>query len=172
MQSMRPLPSLTVSRAAQFSRRALELALNWPEHNPATLGDLVERMRWLPEPDRAKVRDVVRKWAASASDDDKAALLRRLELSMRYGPTGNALFGDLVECLVPSDLVARHEGLLSSQWFGPGSNDEGEDFDPKTRIERLRHRQLAALREIWAERGEAGLATLVGKKLASGSHCR
>ena len=145
------------------SRRALELALDWHEHNPATLGDLVERMRWLPEPDRAKVRDVVRKWTASASDDDKATLLRRLELSMRYGPTGNALFGDLVECLVPSDLIARYEGLLSSQWFGPGSDDEGEDFDPKTRIERLRHRQSAALREIWAERGEAGLATLVGK---------
>ena len=145
------------------SRRALELALDWHEHNPATLGDLMERMRWLPESDRAKVRDVVRKWTASASDDDKATLLRRLELSMRYGPTGNALFGDLVECLVPSDLIARHEGLLSSQWFGPGSDDEGEDFDPKTRIERLRHRQSAALREIWAERGEVGLATLVGK---------
>ncbi len=146
-----------------ISRRSLELALDWPQHNPATLGDLVERMRWLPEPDRAKVRDVVRKWAASASDDDKAALLRRLELSMRYGPSGNALFGDLAECLVPSDLVARHEGLLSSHWFGPGSDDEGDDFDPKTRIERLRQRQLAALREIWAEWGEAGLVTLVGK---------
>ena len=147
----------------ELSRRAFELVLVWPQHNPVTLGDLVERMRWLPEPDRERVRDLIKRWASSASDEDKAALLRRLELSMRYGPAGTALFGDLAECLAPCDLIARHEGLLSSHWLGPYDDGTSDDFDPKARIERLRHRQLAALREIWTVRGEEGLGTLIGK---------
>ena len=147
----------------ELSRRAFELVLAWPQHSPVTLGDLLERLRWLPEPDREKVRDLIRKWAASASDEDKAALLRRLELSMRHGPTGTALFGDLAECLAPCDLIARHEGLLSSHWLGPFDDGTSDDFDPKARKERLRQRQLAALREIWNVRGEEGLGTLIGK---------
>ena len=148
---------------SELYRRAFELVLVWPQHNPVTLGDLVERMRWLPEPDRERVRDLIRRWASSASDEDKAALLRRLELSMRYGPAGTALFGDLAECLAPCDLIARHEGLLSSHWLGPYDDGTSDDFDPKARMERLRHRQLAALREIWRVRGEEGLGTLIGK---------
>ena len=147
----------------ELSRRAFELVLVWPQHNPVTLGDLVERMRWLPEPARERVRDLIRRWASSASDEDKAALLRRLELSMRYGPAGTALFGDLAECLAPCDLIARHEGLLSSHWLGPYHDGTSDDFDPKARMERLRHRQLAALREIWTVRGAEGLGTLIGK---------
>ena len=147
----------------ELSRRAFELVLVWPEHNPVTLGELVERMRWLPEPDRERVRDLIRRWASSAFDEDKAALLRRLELSMRYGPAGIALFGDLAECLAPCDLIARHEGLLSSHWLGPYDDGTSDDFDPKARMERLRHRQLAALREIWTVRGAEGLGTLIGK---------
>ena len=147
----------------ELSRRAFELVLAWPQHNPVTLGDLVERMRWLPEPDREQVRDLIRRWASSASDEEQTALLRRLELSMRYGPTGTALFGDLAECLTPCDLIARHEGLLSSHWWGPFDDGTSDDFNPKARKDRLRDRQLAALQEIWTVRGEEGLGALIGK---------
>ena len=146
-----------------LTRRAFELVLAWSQHNPMNLGDLVERMRWLTEPDRVKVRDLIRRWADAASDIDKAALLRRLELSMRYGPTGKALYGDLAEYLAPCDLIARHEGLLSSHWLGPYDDGASDDVDPKTRMERLRRRQLIALREIWAARRDEGLGTLIGK---------
>ena len=147
----------------KLSRRAFELVLAWPQHNPVTLGALVERMRWLPVPDRERVQDLIRRWAASVSDDDKAALLRRIESSMRYGPMGPALFGGLAEYLAPCDLIARYEGLLSSHWLGPYDDGRGDDFDPKDRMERLRHRQLTALREIQTARGEEGLGTLISK---------
>ena len=147
----------------ELSRCAFELVLAWSQHNPATLGDLLERMRWLPEPDRERVRALIRRWASSAFDEDKAALLRRLELSMRYGPTGTALFGDLAECLTPRELIARHEGLLSSRWLGPYDDGTSDDFDPKIRMERLHRRQLTALQEIWTVRGAEGLGTLIGK---------
>ena len=147
----------------ELSRRAFQLVLAWPQHSPATLGDLVERMRWLTEPHRERVRDLVKGWADTAADEDKAALLRRIELNMRYGPMGAALFGDLAEYLAPCDLIARHEGLLSSHWLGPYDDFTGDDFDPKDRMERLRRRQLTALREIWTARGEEGLGTLIGK---------
>ena len=147
----------------ELSRHAFQLVLAWPQHNPATLGDLVERMRWVTEPHRERVRDLVRRWADTAADEDKAALLRRIELSMRYGPMGAALFGDLAEYLAPCDLIARHEGLLSSHWLGPYDDGTGDDFDPKARMERLRQRQLAALREIWTVRGEEGLGALISK---------
>ena len=153
--------------SGELSQRAFELVLAWPQHNPVTLGYLVERMRWLPEPDRERVRDLIRRWASSASDEGKVALLRRLELSMRYGPAGTALFGDLAECLTSCDLIARHEGLLSSHWLGPYDDGTSDDFDPKARMERLRHRQLAALQEIWTVRGEEGLGTLIGKNTQS-----
>ncbi len=147
----------------ELSRCAFELVLAWPHHNPATLGDLLERMRWLPEPDRERVRALIRRWASSASDEDKVALLRRLELSMRYGSAGTVLFGDLAECLAPCDLIARHEGLLSSHWLGPYNDGTSDDFDPKIRMERLQGRQLTALEEIWTVRGAEGLGTLIGK---------
>lgn len=147
----------------KLSRRAFELVLAWPQHNPITLGDLVERMRWLPVPDRERVQDLIRRWASNASDEDKATLLRRIELSKRYGPISAALFGDLVEYLAPCDLIARHEGLLSSHWLGPYDDGTGDDFDPKVRMERLRHRQLTALREIRTARGGEGLGTLISK---------
>ena len=153
----------------ELSRCAFELVLAWPQHNPATLGDLLERMRWLPEPDRERVRALIRRWASSAFDEDKAALLRRLELSMRYGSAGTALFGDLAERLAPCDLIARHEGLLSSHWLGSYDDGTSDDFDPKARMERLRHRQLAALREIRTVRGEEGLGTLIGKNAQAAS---
>ena len=147
----------------ELSRRAFQLVLDWPQHNPATLGDLVERMRWVTEPHREQVRDLVKIWADTAAHEDKAALLRRIESSMRYGPMGAALFGDLAKYLAPCDLIARHEGLLSSHWLGPYDDGTGDDFDPKDRMERLRHRQLTALREIWTDRGAEGLGTLIGK---------
>ena len=148
--------------SGELSRRAFELVLAWPQHNPATLGDLLERMRWLPEPDREQVRGLIRRWADSASDEDKTALLRRLELSMR-NKSGRTLFGDLAEYLAPCDLIARYEGLLSSHWLGSFDDGASDDFDPKARMERLRQRQLVALQEIWTVRGKEGLGTLIGK---------
>src|ERR1700721_1611817 len=48
---------VTFSEVHAFTRKALDLAIGWPNHDEATLGNLVECLAGMPEEDQSAVWD-------------------------------------------------------------------------------------------------------------------
>jgi hypothetical protein len=60
----------------QMARKALDLAIGWPEHTERTLSDLVERLRGIPPEDQEAVWSAIETWAAQGPDEARKAALR------------------------------------------------------------------------------------------------
>ena len=60
----------------EFTRKALDLALAWPQHDQKTLGDLIEGIEAMPQSDRELVWDLIDKWAESKADDNAQSQTR------------------------------------------------------------------------------------------------
>ena len=156
-----------------FRRKALDLALAWPEHDHKTLGDLVERIQTMPDEDRTKVWDLVDAWAASETDAEARAGLRerirrfafthrgRRDLDAGIRERARAAYAKLES----GDPVVRHAWLFARHWidFSADEIDEIEDgkLDHERRAERIRRLHNEAIGEIWAKRGFEGVTTLL-----------
>ena len=66
---------VTQKEIHEFRRKALDLALTWPEHNEKTLGDLVEQIPVISEEDQTSVWNLIDTWADSETDDSTRASL-------------------------------------------------------------------------------------------------
>lgn len=169
-------PLKTWGEIIPFCKKAVELALAWPSHNEKTLGDLVSHLRWLSEEDQEVVWGLVEKWAASATDDAKAVLreqIRRsalLRRSVKQGvPVGTRDRARKVyDLLLPSDVVGRHGWLFEQQWVEESFDElEGAEFDYEKREAQIRDLRIAALQEIWKDRGFEGLQSLLARSGAA-----
>ena len=164
-----PLPE----EIRDFMRKALDLALAWPEHDHKTLGDLVERVQTMPDDDQARVWDLVDAWAASETDAEARAGLRERIRRFAFTHRGRRdLDAGIREraCaayakLEPDDPVVRHAWLFAGHWIDLSTDeiDEIEDGKPdhERRAERIRRLCNEAIGEIWAERGFEGVTTLL-----------
>ena len=162
--------SVTRKEARDFQRKALDLALAWLEHDHKTLGDLVERVREMPDDDRVRVWDLIDAWAASETDEKAMAGLRerirRFAFTRRGRPGLDAGTGDRAraayEKLEPGDPVVRHAWLFADHRIA-FSADEIEDgkLDHERRAERIRRLRDGAIREIWTERAFEGVTALL-----------
>ena len=63
-----------------FARKALDLAIEWPNHDERTLGDLVQHVHSLPEPDQGRIWDKIRAWIAT-----NQVMRRRRSCASRFG---------------------------------------------------------------------------------------
>ena len=161
---------VTRKEVRDFIRKALDLALAWPEHDHKTLGDLVERIQEMPDDDQARVWDLVDAWAASETDAEARAGLRerirRFAFTHRGRRDLDAGTGDRARAahakLEPDDPVVRHAWLFAGHWIDL-SIDEIEDGKPdhERRAERIRRLRDEAIGEIWAKRGFEGVTTLL-----------
>ena len=109
-----------------FARKALDLAIEWPNHDERTLGDLVQHVHSLPEPVSVIIWDrTFRAWIATNPGDAQKAELR--ESIRLYSFTRRArkqttpskskdCARELYEQLVASDPVVRHQWLFVRQW--------------------------------------------------------
>ena len=169
----------------KFVRKTIDLALNWPQHNEQTLGDLVERIQVIPDR-AATVWAQIRKWAAAgASDEQKARLRERIR---RYAFTlrGRHLSGEtkdqareIYDLLAPHDPVVRHQWLFAQHWVEESSDEiAAEKFDYQRREERIAKLRTAAIAEIWKASGYDGILRLctsgeasyvVGWQIAAGA---
>ena len=153
-----------------FMRRAVELVLEWPEHNSNTLGDLVRCLDSLTEDQQDAVWGLVDDWSQAESDDHAKGALReqirqfalslygRQNLPAKTRERARAAYSHLA----PRDPVARHAWLFGRDWVGIEADDftDGNpDYEKhEARVAALRTESMA---EIWAEHEVAGAIALI-----------
>jgi len=155
----------------EFARKALTLAIAWPHHDENTLGDLVERLDGIGAEDQAAVWDLIDSWSdASADDKAKAALrerIRRFALTRRgrrrdLNETTRDRAREAYDKITPADLSLRHAWLFATQWVEESADELADEaLDLTKREERIHNLRLAAMKEIWAAQGFAGVSTLL-----------
>ena len=157
----------------KFACRALDLALAWPEHDSATLGDLIQRLRGMSDDYQAAVWDLVDTWSQTETNESAKADLReqirRFALA-RHGKGHDPETETLArarhayEQLTPHDPVKRHAWLFASEWIKFSRRElDGEDLDYSKRVDRIDELRIAAMAEIWAERGFDGAVALLAE---------
>lgn len=164
-------PLKTWKEIHEFSRKALDLALVWPNHDEKTLGDLVERIDGLPEESQRRVWHLIDAWTNSTDDENAKAELR--ERIRRFAFTRRSHKRGLKKgtrdraraayaLLAPADPVVRHAWLFGKQFVEESADEIGdENFDFSKRDERIHQQRLDAMREIWTDRGFDGVRALL-----------
>jgi addiction module HigA family antidote len=154
-----------------FRAEMVAMALNWKTgHTREMLTDLVRTLHGLKPTDQAEVWKLIKTWASTASDADKAVVREQIRVSVMsrraaIRSKGKSEFASLTvpakaayDALQPTDLLNKHEWLFREHWVDE-SADEGheEDMDFSKRDERIANMRAEALREIYADRGLAGI---------------
>lgn len=162
---------VTADESREFIRRALERALDWPTgHDPSKLGDLVDNLGVMPEPDRVRVWSLVEDWLAGQPDaleqSEFRERLRRFAFATR-GPLADVdaemreRARGIYERLLPTDLVARHAWLFARYWIEEWPEDTEGDGDWQRQEARIEERRTEAMREILKEESLGGVLRLL-----------
>lgn len=172
-----PLP--TWGPIIAFRREMVNMALDWPNYSPEKVGDLIERIYNLDDNSRAKVWEIVRSWAVDASDEDRAAVREKIRVTVmsrrgvkRAERTGHAVMSAdalaTYAALEPTDLLNRHGWLFHDVWVQESADElEEEEFDHLKRDERIKNLRVAALREVFEQRGVSGIFELAERGKAA-----
>ena len=155
----------------EFTRKALDLSLAWPDHTHESIGELVQRLAAMPEEDRNRVWDLVDDWAEGATDERAKGKLREVIRSLVHTRRGRLQWPDgsgkerahsAYEKLEPANLIERHEWLFAQQWVEPSLEEvEDEGFD-YTRYEgEIWTGRARAMREILVAGGVEGVMELL-----------
>lgn len=159
----------TRKEAFEFMIAMVEMALNWKIHTKDTIGDLIDRIHALDDERQARVWRLVEKWAATASDSDRAWMREKIRVrvmsrraKLRRGGKAAGALGTAAQAaydsLEPTDIFNRHEWLFRQQWVEESADElEGDDFDYQKREERINKLRTTALEEILAKRGVQGI---------------
>ena len=168
---------LSGNQADRFTRKALDIAIAWPSHDGATLGDLVESLGRMTDEDRLTLWNLIDAWSGAEADENvKAELrerMRRAIFTRRGRPLG--LKGtvrdrarEVYERLVPRDLVTRHSWLFSRVQVEDSADDvRAVSRDWRKREERIRALRTEAMTEIWSARGLDGAIALLPRSAAA-----
>ena len=169
---------LSNEEPVRFARKALELAISWPRHDRATLGDLVENLGRLTDQDRLSIWNRIDTWSRTETDEmAKAELRERIRRAVRtrrgrlLGLKGTVRDRacEVYESLAPSDLVTRHAWLFARSWVEDSADEiSDEERDWKERERRIDARRTEAMTEIWSARGLGGAIALLPKSDAAG----
>jgi addiction module HigA family antidote len=159
----------------KFMREMLEMALTWKDHSLDMLCDLVERLHDLTDEDQARVWTLIEAWAKNkATDADKAAMREKVRVKTlsrraavrakaKKAAIGLAAAGKAAyAALEPRDILNKHVWLFRDGWVEE-SADEIEDIDKidfNKREERIKEQRVEALREVFVQRGLAGIVEL------------
>jgi addiction module HigA family antidote len=169
----------TGPEAQGFVRATLDLALTWPNHDATTLSDLVGVVHVLPPEDQEKVWGFIDAWAEKEQDDTQKAVVR--EHIRRFAFTHRSKHRSISNrtkdrarhahaSLTPRDVVIRHRWLFAEHWLQESVEEiEDDRLDYQKREEKVRNARIAALREIWAEKGFDGIRELTAISGASGT---
>ena len=158
----------TEAEYSEFRREVWRLVVSW-DHDPITLGDLVERSRSLGADDQLTIWGLVDKWAeAQRTDEDRAALRERIRsccLAGRGGRNQSDAFMDrarqAVQKLSPADPTYLHAWLFNS-WVRLSRDDGVEDpLDWQAGEKKIDELRQAAMAEVWSAQGLQGTLALL-----------
>ena len=150
---------LAVAEAGAFSRKALDLAIQW-RHNQSTLGDLVERLARFSEKDQQSIWKLIDTWSQTEENEWKKAELReriRRSVPMRHQERmAGGWARKFYQRLEPRDPVARNA------WLFEGYHESADELQDKShdweeRAKRIYSLRAEAMTEIWSERGIDGV---------------
>ena len=158
----------TDAEYSKFRHAVWGRLVSW-DHDPGTLGDLVERLQSLHPTDQETVWGLVDTWVvASRGDEDRAVLCERIRRCCLTGRGGRnrpeALIDRAkraVERLSPIDPTFRHGWLFENGWVDPSLEDGVDPLDWQAREKRTDELRQAAIAEIWSAKGLDGAWALV-----------
>ena len=162
--------SVTREEIHIFRRKALDLALAWPEHDSKTLGDLLELVREVSDEDGEKIWSLIDTWTESETDEKAKANLRERIRRFAFTRRGWSNLDDgtrdrarsVYAKLEPSDPVIRHASTFSGHWIGFSTEDlENEELDYDEHWEKIWKLRNKAMKEVWEERGFNGVMALL-----------
>ena len=154
-----------------FARKALDLAISWPRHDGATLGDLIELLGRMLDQDRVSIWNLIDAWSRTETDEKaKAELRERIRRAVRtrrgrlLGLKGTARdrAREVYERLAPRDPVTRHAWLFARSWVADSADEvRDENLDWKEREKRIHVLRTEAMTTIWSARGLGGAIALL-----------
>ena len=147
----------------RFRRIAVELALDWADHNENTLGDLVNGVDRLTEEEKIRLWDLIESWIArgTSSEEAKTELWKRLRMKLGRMAKSEPRMRAVIERLHPTDSVLRHEWLFSWKCTNYPEVVRNLEEDYQVLDQRVRQMRLEALREVWDSRGFEGVSLLI-----------
>ncbi|ODR91500.1 addiction module antitoxin [Sinorhizobium alkalisoli] len=160
----------------KFRAAMVELALSQPSYTPEMLCDLVGRLHRLGSEFQVKVWQQIENWIATGASDDDIAKVRekiRVTVLSRRGRR-RAKDGDfaalnkkakaIYDSMEPKDVINKHEWLFRQAWVEESADELDDDqLDFRKREERIAALRREALREIYQERGTAGIFELASR---------
>lgn len=156
---------------------ALDLMLSWAAPDTEKLGELLKIADQMSDADQQRLAGKVEEWlAAEPGDDAKSALsetLRLLGYSAGKKPPKKATkaskyMSDLANRLQANNPVKKHRWLFAESWIHE-SRAELKDgkFDYEKREKRIADMRDAAMAEVFAAQGMAGILDLLSNSNAS-----
>ncbi|ODT23981.1 MAG: addiction module antitoxin [Hyphomicrobium sp. SCN 65-11] len=163
-----PLP--TWGPILEFIHELIELVLAWPGHTRGMLCDLIDSVGYMDAASQKRVWGLVDAFRKErATDEDKAELREKVRVTVlsrraarHLHPSNRRQLTRLARkayaALEPSDVMNRHAWLFLETTVEE-SADEREDaeLDFRGREARISALRVAALREVIAARGTAGV---------------
>lgn len=154
-----------------FIRGIIELMLAWPAHTEQTIGDLVECMGTLREPDEVAVWSLIDAWSATADDDAKARVRERIRCAAlgrkrrhcRLDRNTRDRAASTHEKLRSQNSVVRILWLFSGHWVELTENEVDEELDFWAREAKVADLRRSAMSEVFAQYGVDGIFDLAAR---------
>jgi addiction module HigA family antidote len=172
-------PVKTHGEMYAFIARIIDIVLNWKHHDKSTVGDLIGHVHDLSDEHQELVWNIVKNWASTASDTDKAWVREKIRvnfMSRRGTERRKKRKSDKIDvaakvaydALQPTDIINKYEWLFRQSWVEE-SYDElyGEEVDFRKREERITNMRSDALQAIMKERGIEGILSIAEMGKAS-----
>lgn len=166
-------PFKTRGPVLAFVRDMAEMVLSWNgAYTRDMLCDLIQHIHDFSDEHQAKVWELLRAWAADASDRDKAFVREKIRVTVmsRRGrrrsntsefPNIRTAAKAAYQALEPSDLLSKHEWLFREFWVEESADElNDDDMDFHKREERITTLRVNALREIFKAEGLPGIFEL------------
>ncbi|WP_337044962.1 HigA family addiction module antitoxin [Emticicia sp. 17c] len=165
-------PIKTNKEMYEFTDKVVEIVLHWKNHDKTTIGDLVERLHDLREEEQEVIWTIVKDWAITASDLDKAWIREKIRVNFmsrkmisrnEHGQINQSIVAAnaAYEALEPKNIINKFEWLFRQSWVEESYDEiNNGDNDYRKRAERIDQIRSKALQDIYNERGTDGILEL------------